>query len=87
MACPIRCPSVAAKIAAGDQVAPTIKACIAALLNIKETTVKVHRRHIYAKIGVASQTELFARFILSLPLGDVAVDLAPTKLKRVQLEA
>jgi DNA-binding CsgD family transcriptional regulator len=32
----------------------------AALLGISEGTVKVHRRHAYAKLGVSSQAELFA---------------------------
>lgn len=33
---------------------------VAALLAIAEGTVKVHRRHAYAKLGVSSQAELFA---------------------------
>lgn len=33
------------------------------LLNIAEGTVKIHRKHIYAKLGISSQTELFNRFI------------------------
>ena len=33
----------------------------AALLGIAEGTVKVHRRHAYAKLGIVSQAELFSR--------------------------
>ena len=33
------------------------------LLEIAEGTVKNHRKHIYAKLGLSSQSELFARFV------------------------
>ncbi|MCC2112082.1 MAG: helix-turn-helix transcriptional regulator [Hyphomicrobiales bacterium] len=33
----------------------------AALIGIAEGTVKVHRRHAYAKLGIVSQAELFSR--------------------------
>lgn len=36
---------------------------IAGLLGISPGTVKIHRKHIYQKLGIASQTELFSRFI------------------------
>ncbi|MGY2288337.1 response regulator transcription factor [Pseudomonas sp. SDO528_S397] len=35
-------------------------------LGISPDTVKVHRRHVYAKLDIASQPELFALFIQSL---------------------
>ncbi|SDH49204.1 helix-turn-helix transcriptional regulator [Roseospirillum parvum] len=37
-------------------------------LAISEGTVKAHRKHIHAKLGIASQAELFARFLKTLPL-------------------
>ena len=36
---------------------------IAMTLDISADTVKVHRRHAYAKLGVSSQAELFAMFL------------------------
>ena len=36
------------------------------LLEIAEGTVKIHRKHIYAKLGISSQTELFNLFIRHL---------------------
>lgn len=36
---------------------------IGALLNITEGTVKIHRKNIYAKLGLSSQAELFNLFI------------------------
>jgi DNA-binding CsgD family transcriptional regulator len=41
---------------------------ISRLLDISEGTVKVHRKHTYAKLGISSQAELFARFMETLPL-------------------
>ncbi|MAB99869.1 MAG: hypothetical protein CMK71_17685 [Pseudomonadaceae bacterium] len=38
---------------------------IARQLNISPETVKIHRRHLYRKLGVASQAELFGRFLKS----------------------
>jgi DNA-binding CsgD family transcriptional regulator len=35
-------------------------------LNISPDTVKVHRRHLYAKLDISSQPELFSLFIQSL---------------------
>ncbi|KAF1027140.1 MAG: Oxygen regulatory protein NreC [Pseudomonas sp.] len=35
-------------------------------LNISPDTVKVHRRHVYAKLDISSQPELFSLFIQSL---------------------
>jgi len=34
-------------------------------LNISITTVKSHRKNLYAKLGIATQQELFARFLAS----------------------
>lgn len=42
----------------------------AAYLGISEGTVKVHRHHAYAKLGISSQAELFSmatRFFISPP--------------------
>lgn len=39
---------------------------IARSLAISVETVRVHRKHIYAKLGVASQAELFGRFLASV---------------------
>lgn len=36
---------------------------IAKMLEIAEGTVKIHRKHIHAKLGISSQTELFNLFI------------------------
>lgn len=38
---------------------------IARQLGISPETVKIHRRHLYRKLGVASQAELFSRFLHS----------------------
>lgn len=38
-------------------------------LNISGTTVKTHRKNLYAKLGIASHYELFATFLKSLDLG------------------
>lgn len=38
---------------------------IARQLGISPETVKIHRRHLYRKLGVASQAELFGRFLES----------------------
>jgi DNA-binding CsgD family transcriptional regulator len=43
---------------------------IGARLGISETTVKSHRQNLYAKLGIASQFELFSQFLQSLPLAD-----------------
>ncbi|WP_349371956.1 helix-turn-helix transcriptional regulator [Salinarimonas sp.] len=42
---------------------------IAQALGISVATVKIHRRHLYAKLGVGSQSELFAAFLDSLAYG------------------
>ncbi|MEW9310290.1 MULTISPECIES: helix-turn-helix transcriptional regulator [Labrys] len=39
---------------------------IGSLLDITEGTVKIHRKNIYAKLGISSQTELFNQFIRHL---------------------
>ncbi|WP_448951224.1 response regulator transcription factor [Labrys neptuniae] len=39
---------------------------IGSLLDIAEGTVKIHRKNIYAKLGISSQTELFNQFIRHL---------------------
>ncbi|MDZ5452503.1 helix-turn-helix transcriptional regulator [Labrys sp. ZIDIC5] len=39
---------------------------ISSLLDIAEGTVKIHRKNIYAKLGISSQTELFNQFIRHL---------------------
>ncbi|BCM22323.1 helix-turn-helix transcriptional regulator [Mesorhizobium sp. J8] len=39
---------------------------IAKILEIAEGTVKIHRKHIYAKLDISSQTELFNLFIKHL---------------------
>ena len=40
-------------------------------LDISQTTVKSHRQNLYAKLGIASQFELFSQFLQSLsPLDD-----------------
>ena len=39
-------------------------------LNISMETVKVHRRHLYQKLDISSQPELFSLFINSLASGD-----------------
>lgn len=39
---------------------------IADQLDIAEGTVKIHRKHIHAKLGISSQTELFAMFVKHL---------------------
>ena len=36
---------------------------IATLLNISVGTVKVHRKNIYAKLEISSQSELFSLFL------------------------
>lgn len=41
-------------------------ASIALVLGIAEGTVKNHRKHIHAKLGVSSQAELFAQFVRHL---------------------
>ncbi|MCC6471840.1 MAG: helix-turn-helix transcriptional regulator [Alphaproteobacteria bacterium] len=38
-------------------------------LNISGTTVKTHRKNLYAKLGIASHYELFAMFVKSLDIG------------------
>ena len=35
-------------------------------LGISPTTVKTHRKHLYEKLGIGSQYELFAHFLRSL---------------------
>nr|WP_254454761.1 helix-turn-helix transcriptional regulator [Acetobacter estunensis] len=35
-------------------------------LGIAEGTVKIHRKNIYAKLGISSQSMLFSRFITSI---------------------
>lgn len=41
-------------------------------LGISPETVKVHRRHLYAKLDISAQPELFSLFIQSLEVGDSA---------------
>ena len=41
-------------------------ASVGKLLDIAEGTVKIHRKHIHAKLGISSQTELFNLFIQHL---------------------
>ncbi len=36
-------------------------------LGISPETLRVHRKHIYAKLGVSSQGELFSLFLSALP--------------------
>jgi DNA-binding CsgD family transcriptional regulator len=45
-------------------------ASIAVRLGISETTVKSHRQNLYAKLGIASQFELFSEFLKSLSQAD-----------------
>lgn len=51
---------------------------IAERLAISPETVKVHRRHLYAKLGIASQPELFSLFLQALGHDD-ARPPAPTE--------
>jgi len=37
------------------------------LLGISRNTVKVHRKHVYAKLGISTQAELFSTFLPALP--------------------
>ena len=39
---------------------------VALQLGISPTTVKTHRKNLYAKLGIATQFELFSRFLDSL---------------------
>ncbi|MNQ98388.1 transcriptional regulator NarP [compost metagenome] len=39
---------------------------IAKRLDISQETVKVHRRNLYSKLGVSSQSELFSLFLQHL---------------------
>ncbi len=41
-------------------------------MNISIETVKVHRRNLYQKLDIASQSELFSLFLISLPLAGQA---------------
>ena len=43
---------------------------IAAALKIAPGTVKIHRKNIYAKLGIGSQAELFSMFLASLSDGE-----------------
>lgn len=43
---------------------------IATALNIAPGTVKIHRKNIYAKLGIGSQAELFSMFLDSLSRGE-----------------
>ncbi|SMG00623.1 helix-turn-helix transcriptional regulator [Burkholderia singularis] len=43
---------------------------IAERLSISPETVKVHRRHLYSKLGIASQPELFSLFLQALGQND-----------------
>jgi len=45
---------------------------IAAALRIAPGTVKIHRKNIYAKLGIGSQAELFSMFLASLSGGETA---------------
>ena len=44
---------------------------IGAALGIAAGTVKIHRKNIYAKLGIGSQAELFSMFVNSLGGGKV----------------
>jgi DNA-binding CsgD family transcriptional regulator len=46
---------------------------IATALNIAPGTVKIHRKNIYAKLGIGSQAELFSLFLASLSESPAAV--------------
>ena len=39
---------------------------VALQLGIAPTTVKTHRKNLYAKLGIATQFELFSRFLDTL---------------------
>lgn len=39
------------------------------LLGISKNTVKVHRKHIYAKLGISTQAQLFSTFLPIMPGG------------------
>lgn len=51
---------------------------IAKMLEIAEGTVKIHRKHIHAKLGISSQTELFNLFIAHL-MGQRGAAQAPLR--------
>jgi DNA-binding CsgD family transcriptional regulator len=40
-------------------------------LGIAESTVKIHRKNLYAKLNISSQAELFALFLKHLRMGKV----------------
>jgi DNA-binding CsgD family transcriptional regulator len=50
---------------------------IAGALRIAPGTVKIHRRNIYAKLGIGSQAELFSMFLASLSGRDKPVSQRP----------
>jgi DNA-binding CsgD family transcriptional regulator len=50
---------------------------IATALKIAPGTVKIHRKNIYAKLGIGSQAELFSLFLASLSNSETAGSPAP----------
>lgn len=54
-------------------------------LGIAQETVRLHRKNVYAKLGVASQSELFVLFIDSL--AHIAQDLSRDPLERYESES
>lgn len=52
---------------------------IAQKLDIAVETVKVHRKHIYTKLGIGSQAEVFSLFIAAVGATDLAVGRDPLK--------
>jgi DNA-binding CsgD family transcriptional regulator len=50
---------------------------IAGALRIAPGTVKIHRKNIYAKLGIGSQAELFSMFLASLSGRDKPVSRRP----------
>lgn len=44
---------------------------ISAIVGATEGTVKIHRKNIYRRLGISSQSELFSRFIQSLFVGEM----------------
>lgn len=67
----------------GDVVAMVLRGhsseAIAAALKIAPGTVKIHRKNIYAKLGIGSQAELFSMFLASLSEGANAGSRAPLR--------
>lgn len=55
---------------------------IAAALRIAPGTVKIHRKNIYAKLGIGSQAELFSLFLASLSGAEASVRTNVMEAKR-----